>query len=288
MKRVVLAIAIAAAAVAAHGQEFDIFDLSDFVDPRLHGATFDAKGKMSDPGQTYAVLRTTTGAITNYAWRNRPSDGEIGFLHLAKSTYQGVNQRNLKLTVLGSDGSQKFPRFRATAQFARYEMTPPATGNLNRSGIEEPIAGRWLLSAMVESLREGRHSYDAEIGGSVDVLTPLTRGRSVVGTLVFVSRNTDDTGWTHRAGYIYRLLNRTYFDDRLTVGTTVAAGVERTDSWHWATIRVSTRSSVSVGWLGRLNLVWTPTYLPIEKSRRLHHEVGFFIDRTLKVWLLPR
>jgi hypothetical protein len=286
VKRIVWAAVLLFASVAAHAQELDVFDLSDFVDPRLHGAVFDEQGRIVDPGQTYAVLRTTTGAIANYTWRNLPSDGEIGFLHLAKSTYKGANQRTLKLTAIGSDGSLDLPRIRATAQFGRYHVTPPSP-RMVRSGIDEPMAGRWMLSAMVESLRGGGSSYDAEISGSLDVITPLPGKRSTTGSVVFVSRKNDEGGWTHRTAYVYRLVNRTYFDDRVTVGATVAAGAERTDSWHWATIRLSTRTSIEAGWLGRVNFVWTPTYLPIEQSRRLHHEVGFFIDRTLKVWL-PR
>jgi hypothetical protein len=285
MRRLLVALTLLAGSVVARAQEFDIFDLSDFVDPRLHGATFDEQGKIVEVGETYAILRTTTGAIANYAWRNHPSDGEIGFLHLAKSTFRGANQRNLKLTVLGSDGSQKLPRLRATAQIARYQITPPSSRTA-KAGIDEAVAGRWLLSAMVESLREGEASFDAEIGGSVDVIVPVTRTRNVTGSVVVVSRKTNDACWTHRVGYVYRLVNRTYFDDRVTIGTTLAAGGERTDTWHWATFRASSRASIDIGWLGRLNLVWTPTYLPIEKSRKLHHEVGFFIDRTLKVWPL--
>lgn len=274
-------------AASAAAQEFDIFDLNDFVDPRLRGAVYDESGLgLVENGVGYRVIRLATGGISNYAWRNRPMTDEVAFVHLVSSAYTGATQMNVKVSLLTSrqDDAQILPRYRVTGQLARYQMAPPSA-HLRKLGVTESIAGRWLLAATIEENRfnDPRHgphrSYNGEFGGELDLTLPLPRGRSVSGSFIATARNTQYEGWTGRLTYYYRLPE--WQHSRIRFGSALGAGIQRTDAWHLGALRMAMRTSVDVPRMGTLNLTWTPTYLPGASERSISHELAIFVDRTL-------
>ena len=179
---VVLLVTLLSAAVGA--QELDIFEVSDFVDPRLRGAKFNDEGTAAtEPGADYFIIRAVAGGAANYSWRTVPSDANVAFFHVSSSYYRGLNQLNLKLTRVQSASDSSLPHWRATAQLAHYVLA-----RNTRSAVSD-VAGRYLVTTSIEENRLCRgigravntercsRHFDTEIGLQVDsrFILPLTQ-----------------------------------------------------------------------------------------------------------------
>ena len=283
MSRIACAIAVTLLSLAASAQEFDIFDLNDFVEPGLHGARLTNGGELVERGKTFHILRAVTGGVANYAWRSAPTSSSVAFLHLADSVYRGAYQTNVKFTMLQGETQRFLPRYRMEAELGRYSMTPSKVGD-----IETFLPTRWLVSGALEENRNCpeirnthcRRRLNGELGGQVDMSVKL-RGTTVNGGAILVWRSASDDGQRlFRGSLFYQFLDTTV-SGRYRFRTAMGTGFERTDAFHWGVTRIGSTLSMDVPSIGTLNVSWTPTYRPATRGRRVFNEVAVFFDRTL-------
>jgi hypothetical protein len=323
MRRSLITFALLFTAASLSAQEFDVFDLNDFVDPRLHGAVYDHHGKLTDRGDVFRLVRIATGGISDYAWRSTPTHDNVGFLHVVASEYRGNLQANLKATFLEGQHDNALPRYRLMTQVAHYTLHQ-ASSEVKKGGVRR-IAGRALLSMAIEENRldvitgAPVRRFNTEIAAEVDVAMSLPGGRNASGSLVWTSRQTATPGeqicvanctnalplefldpsqppspkyvftpgQTHRiqrASYYYRLEEHT-LANRYRFGVSFGVGGEKTDRWRWGATRVGVRGAMDVGHLGTFNVTWTPTFVPRSVGRRTTQEVAIFLDQTVWAFL---
>lgn len=312
MKRALFVLFFLLAASPLIAQEFDVFDLNDFVDPRVHGALYDHHGKVTDRGDVFRLVRVATGGISDYAWRNTPTHDNVGFLHIVGSEYVGNLQANVKATFLEGQHDNALPRYRVMTQFARY-MLHEANSEVKKSGAER-IAGRAMVSFAIEENRLDEitgtpvRRFNTEIAAEFDLAMSLPRGRNASGSIIWTSRQSaipgnqqaqqacitdcgvnatpivsSDPGRmrrTQRLSYYYRLEEHT-IANRYRFGLNFGFGGEKSDRWRWGATRVGFLGAMEAGQAGTVNVTWTPTYVPRDIGRRMTQEVAIFIDRTL-------
>jgi hypothetical protein len=292
MRRLILALALLLAATAAAAQEFDIFDQNDFIDPRQRGASFDAGGfGVTDPGSDFSVLRAYTGHVSNYQWRNTPTNQEVNFVQLAHSFYRDRRQLNLKLTFLDAAGRSDLPAYRGTVQYGSYFAVQPAEGS-NDGQPARQVASRWLVSAAFEqnavrSRDASGRSLNYELAAEMDVLVPLRRANhNIIGSLIFVDRRAIDH--SQRLTYFYHVGEKRHAHG-LRVTMNLGAGGERTDHWRWGSARAVVNASIDAGRIATINFAYAPTYVPHDPAgRRVHHEITLYLDRTVMAHLTAR
>jgi len=289
LNRAALVIGLALAASAAAAQELDIFELSDFMDPRLRGAAFDKSGFAAiEHGSDFKIVRAVAGGVKNYDWRTRPSGRDVSFLHIVASHYSGLMQGNVKVTALGTPGDATLPRYRLTTQIARYMLSSVLDPN---SKAAERYAGRFLATTSAEQTRSCHQNVcashtDYEIGAQIDTSIPLRHGRSASGSLIAAFRNTAEEGRLFRATFVSRLADRSF--KRVRVGAAFDVSAERASSlWKMGAVRLGMSYAYDIAAGVALNVAWTPSFVLPEPRRRLHNEVAFFVDRKLYSKIIP-
>ncbi len=312
MRRALLALFTLLSAVPLAAQEFDVFDLNDFVDPRLHGAIYDRNGSLTDRGDVFRLVRIATGGISDYAWRSTPTHDNVGFLHVVASEYAGNFQANVKATFLDGQHDNALPRYRVMTQLAHY-MLHEANSEVKKSGIDR-IAGRAMVSLAIEDNRLGEitgtpvRRYNTEIAAELDLAMSLPGGRNASGSIIWTSRQSaipgqqqlgcttgcfappptnNDSGHmqrTERASYYYRL-DEHQIANRYRFGLNFGVGGEKTDRWRWGATRAGIHGAMDVGPAGTLNVTWTPTYVPGSIGKHTTQEVAIFFDKTVFVSL---
>jgi hypothetical protein len=297
--RTAVAVLIALAASIAHAQELDIFELSDFMDPRLRGAQFDREGTLAiSPGADFNIVRAVGGGVLNYDWRTRPTDTAVNFIHLVASHYSGLMQGNVKLTTMQAENGSSIPQYRISSQLARYMLTDDK--NLDTGEIEK-VAGRWLLTTALEqsrvcgSAKESRgqarvcHTHlDSEVGAQIDTEFPISRsGEKGTGSFIFAFRNTAEEGRIFRGTLVTRVTDKAF--ERTRVGIVFDASVERASSaWRFGAVRLGFSYAVDLAAGLAINFGWTPAFVTTEPGHRLHNEVAIFLDRTVFSKIIPR
>lgn len=284
MRGFAFVLAAALIALSAPAQEFDVFDINDFVDPNLHGTRFASDGRDVDhPGETFHVLRGTTGGVANYAWRSTPTNSSILFLHFADSMYRGAWQTNVKFTTLQGETQRFLPRYRMALELGRYAYLWTTVGD--KSG---QIPARWLLSGALEENRtcpeiantRCRRRFNAELGGRLETSVTI-KGVTSTATANLVWRNAGDDGkQLYRGTLFYQWIDYT-ISGRYRFRTAMGTGFERTDAFHWGVTRIGSTLSMDLRDIGTLNVAWTPTYRPSTEGRRVFNEVAVFFDKTL-------
>jgi hypothetical protein len=278
--------------VSALGQELEVFDVSDFIDPRDRGAVFDPTKPFGllESGQQFLLMRAYTGRVLNdYQWRNAASGAEANFLHLTTNLYRGDKQYNAKLTFFQGGDDAHLTSYRGTLQYAQYFVTANSARLQRERGNEKPeekedirIAGRYAftLSAEHNPYSEGPrflYEYGIESTGYVRY-----RNRSVVGSLVWTHRTVSAEKTIDRISYYYRLGDRTYRNGLFRWNANLGFGAERNDGWHFGATRVVMAGSVEIPVLrSALNVAYAPTYLPGRSGRKTYHEVVVFLDSTV-------
>ena len=284
-------------AAAAHGQEFDIFDANDFLDPREHGAVFrkDSPFGLSEAGEPFTVMRVFFGRIANdYQWRNVPTGAESNFAHLVTTFYRGDKQLTAKLTSFQGDDDAKLPQYRGTLQFGQYFVTADAIRKEStewweavdlgaEAGKDDDVrvVGRYLVTAGLEHnpYDDGRqflYEYGFESTGYV------RKGkRAVSGSFVWTHRIVSKDKSIDRLTYYYRVGDRTYLNGRFRWNAYLGVGGERNDGWHWGATRVVLTGAIEIPALRTgLNIAYAPTYVPGRGTRNTYHEVAVFLDTT--------
>jgi len=306
MRRVALhALFMAIVALPCVAQELDVFELTDFVDPRLRGVeTEDLKVKT--PGADYRFLRAVTGYIANYTTRTDPTGQDIGFLHVAANVYSGVNQYNLKVTALNPHNSQSTstrPLFRVTGQMARYSFSHLENSTTKKN---DEIADRYLVTVSAEERDVCRivappstdgnfpqpttsvcHRHlDSEVGIQADS-SIRPGGDTDFVAFTFGVRNTGEEGFVYRGTIGLRFIERDISRMRLSIA--MDHSLERGNgSLHFGATRLGIGYSIPMGKRLSLNAVYQPSYVPSEPGHSFNNEMAVFIDTTVLARLLPR
>jgi hypothetical protein len=289
-----------AVAAAVSAQEFDIFDRSDFLDPRLRGVALvpDAGGNKFSDEAPFLLSRLSFGRISDYYWRTAPTGADVTVTHLATSYYRGRHQLNLKLTNFASiSGSAAdvaaIPRRRATLQWAIYMAHPDPSPPKDTDASEKAppiILSRYVISASVEEqqrfdqaslpvegnargLPTGDRNY--EIGGEMDVRVP---GINVIGTLSYVHRHAlSET--TQRFAFVYRTGQHNF--RRLKVDTSIGYVAQKAHSWQWGNVRPAIHARIPLDKVSTaIHFAYAPT-ISVLGGVRVRHEFAAFLDRAL-------
>lgn len=301
-KRLLIFLFVATMAASAAAQELDVFEITDFMDPRLRGTVFDADGvHAKEQGADFRIIRFDAGGVHNYDWRTEPTDENVHFMHVVGSYYSGLRQVNVKFTTLQTSDRSTLPEFRLEGQVARYELATVLTAE----HLIQKIAGRWAFSTAIERTRlcidsgeVGNQTpsgiahrtcslhYGGEATAQLDDEFPLPNGRTNAGSLILTVRSTAAEGHVLRATYVSRLADKAY--DRLRVGVAFDFSGERARAaTHWGAVRLGLSGAVDLFAGVALNAVWTPTYNITERGRRVHNEVALFVDRKLYAKVFP-
>ncbi|HKO57611.1 MAG TPA: hypothetical protein VJ276_17185 [Thermoanaerobaculia bacterium] len=284
IRRLLFALLLALLAGGAAAQEFDVFELSDFVDPRLRGGLFDGSGiRMVERGNTYDIARVFAGGVSKYEWLGTPSEKPVGFVRVTNSLYSGPAQVNVNFTALGARGDARIPRYRGNVQLALYRAQ---NVRLRKDAEDDQIVSRYLVTLAVEQYAardpdnaptalDGSRQY--EFGSEMDVRLPLRRF-DILGTVVYLNRRAEDGHRLQRLTYLYRLNELTFH--KLRINAILGFGSERTDRWHWADFRPALRVSMPIEWLdGSVHVAYAPT-ISTSGGVRTVHETAIFIDHT--------
>jgi len=283
MKRLCMLALVCLAAVAAGGQEFDIFELSDFMDPRIRGVRYAENGlETKIAGDTFVVSRISVGAISDYYWRTTPTGANVAVLHNATSFYWGANQLNLKVTKLATRHENVLmPELRGAVQFARYTAreSPITEG---KEGAPDIIVSRYLVGLSVEETPDaledlkGQRALNYEVAAEVDVRLPWT---DILGTFSYIKRYAGVGESTQRFAYVVHSGQHSYSD--FTVDFSLALGAEKTGNWRWGDVRPAAHARLPIDKVGTVvHLAYAPT-VSFEGGFAVRHEVAVFVDRTL-------
>lgn len=297
---------LATLCIPCAAQELDIFELNDFVDPRLRGVEMEDL-KVTSPGTNYQFFRAIFGGIANYTTRTKPTHADVGFVHLAGSLYSGMNQFNVRVTTLQEQGTGSRPLVRITGQFARYSFS--SLEDSRDHNKKEIIADRYLLTSSVEErdICEStpvnvkpsqtprqptehvtfgggagttcKRHIDSELAVQADsALGPI--GSSDLMMYSLGLRNTFEDGFVYRGTIGMRLLQlgstqngfRVAWDHSLENGR---------GSFHIGATRLAFGYSHRIMKGVTLHGVWQPSYVPRQPGRRVNHEFGVFLDTKL-------
>jgi hypothetical protein len=295
---------VTCAALPCVAQELDIFELTDFVDPRLRGAEVEDL-KVTEPGANYRFVRAIAGGVANYTTRTTPTRGDVSFLHLAGSFYSGMNQLNLRLTAT-QNGDFNRPLMRVTTQYARYSFSEFKDENAKKT---EVITDRYLFSGVAEerevcgtiqrpptntlpirsarpqrdstnvSYRECKRHIDTELAVQSDSSIFPGADTDFVGFL-FGVRDTVEEGVVYRGTLAMRFLQRDFKRSRFSFSLDHSLENGR-GSFHFGATRASLGYSLSLMKRTWLHAVWQPSYVPREPGRRVNNEFGVFVDTTV-------
>ena len=272
------------AAIPALGQEFEIFDENDFVDPRERGAAFTAGGTgQTHPGVSVVISRALLGHVRHYQWRNsRKADAE--FAHFNTSFYWASSQLNLKLTTFRDRGeSARLPSYRGTFQYGWYFVTGSSPEEAKQESDDAPVddraSGRVLVTLTMEenAFRDDRHRdrflYESGIETTAKV-------KGVRGTATWMRRRIDESKSVDRFTYFYRW--NLSSSSPITLNAAAGTGVERNDGWHWAA-RAVVSGVVKIPKVQNitLNFSYAPTYLPGNRTRSFYNEFAVYLDVPL-------
>jgi hypothetical protein len=302
--RVLALVCFIAASAAVSAQEFDIFDRSDFLDPRLRGVTFipDANGIRFADESPFLLSRISVGGVSDYYLRTAPSGADVTVEHLATSYYRGRHQFNLKLTNYGTEGGSPqerafIPRRRATFQWAMYMATPDPAPPKTETTPEEPpiLLSRYVFSASTEDPRflasnnggpAGERSRSSnrnyEFATEMDIRIP---GINVLGTLSYAYRHAV-SGTSQRFAYVYRTGQKNFH--RFKVDTSIGYVAQKARNWQWGNVRPAIHARLSLDRASTaIHFAYAPT-ISVIGGVRVRHEFALFLDRTVIAHVFKR
>jgi len=282
MRAALLALVILTAAVAA-AQEIDIFDPTDFVDPRARGTVFQKDGLgVEENGMNFALVRVYGGRVFDYQWRNTSTEANPYFVNLTSSFYRGDRQFNLKLTKFSADSATSIPTLRTTFQAGQYFLA-------------SNIASRVLATVAVErnpyssgEIHRERYQYEFGLQTDVEIRFPKPIGSldHIDGSFIWMRRRISEHTYVDRLSYLYRFRERQRSNGRLQLNASLGFGAERANGWQCCLARgVFTATYIVPRIHVGVNAAFAPTFSPAGGGRRSHHEVAIYLDRTVLSWL---
>lgn len=272
------------AASTAYGQEFDIFELTDFVDPRVRGAKYHENGIATErPGDRFLMSRLSAGAVYDYYWRTTPTGANVAIFHNVTSYYWGANQLNLKLTRMQTTKDDVLmPEMRGAIQFARYTARSNPLATESGDGESSIILSRYLVGLSIEETpdaienRDGHRAANYEVAAEVDVRLPLT---GVLGTFSYIKRFAGEGESTQRLAYVVHTALPPYRGVHFDMS--LAVGAQKTGNWQWGNVRPAGHLRVPLDKVGTvIHIAYAPT-MTFEGGFALRHEAAIFLDRTI-------
>lgn len=302
MRRIAVAVFLVLLARPLLAQEFTIFDLNDFIDPRELGATLAEDGAFRCPCLQFLITRAIVGVDHDFLNVMQPTQLDVGFVHLATSYYRGPWQFNLKTTLLrelrrpeaAAVSRFSMPREALALQIGKYRTSKYEAPSSDEEDTprEEFLVERYQLSWRISRYLEPSDDspatesrtdtvYRHEFGAEMDLRT-----KGVVGSITYtmIADEADTVSFSERPGrlaYVYR------FDAYEAVGLkfepTFSLGVVTKG------IRISSRFTIQPGLtialpLGstgaNFNLRIAPTF---QRFGGWHesYEVAAFVDRHI-------
>jgi hypothetical protein len=292
--------------VALHAQELDIYDLNDFVDPRILGAVPAPHGQLKCPCDPFLISQLMAGGVANYIDVLRVTDSGASFVHLATSYYRGPWQGNWKVTQLNREGfgsdhpalrsntSAATPQNKNTLQLARYFAIGPhgspsiirmeATWTLVQYRQAAPVNGEFTFA----SRHENEFGFEGDIPWHLGHF-PLITSLVYVGRSGLRSASHPDSEFAEKRVTLLQRAPRVSlgywsFDTAVAVGS-VNAG-------HWSDLMVQPSLHITSPTIPRLNMRVNFRYAPQvgrlrppirgEKPRsETANQFAIFIDRAL-------
>lgn len=289
--RAPLAILALLCAFPAAAQELDIFDPTDFIDPRERGTVFrEGRFGVEEAGKPFSLVRVYGGRVGDYQWRTTATDADVGFVHVASSFYRGARQLNVKLTSFRADEEARIPAYRGTVQLGRYFVTGPV--GLPDMPDDARISGRVLVTWSVEenpyrndagTIRRDRLNHDFGLQADVRLPMPKLAGADHLdGSFIWMRRRIDEATFVDRVSYLYRFRQRLRSNGRLRLNAALGGGAERAASWHCCVARAVVTASFTIPRVDTgINVAFAPTFSPASDGRRTHYEVAVYLDRTV-------
>jgi hypothetical protein len=285
-------------ATAARGQELDVFDINDFVDPRELGATI-VDGRFQCPCRDFLVSRLMTGAAYEYVDLTRTTNQDAFFAHLATSYYTGPWQFNLKtseLRKISDEPRQRFsvggllPHSKTSLQLARYW----AIGRqAERAVIRTQLNFGFIqyrfprIDRRTGKLGSYQSRVDRELGLEIDTSLPVF-GHQLNGSINYVGLIPSGAPFSEikhlqRVTYVYRF-PRWHFH-RWSLDPTLAAGAVVKDN-HWRqltaipSLHLMTPPIPHAG--VRIHLRYEPNYQRVGPFELQLHGPSTYLWRTTK------
>jgi hypothetical protein len=218
-------------------QELDVWDISDFVDPRVLASETE-DGRLACPCDGFLIVRVMGGAASNYIDVVRPTNRDIYYAHLAASYYRGRWQANWKRTQVepassGGDelgpGTFVIPISKNTLQIGYYH----GDGRhwLNRTELTWSAVEHEMARVPPPGGRAA-HRYEHELGLEHDFSFRVGR-LPIRGSLTYVGRfgpKIETAANNQRASYIHRFPRIPF--GRFSLDLTAAGGILHT-SGRW-------------------------------------------------------
>jgi hypothetical protein len=281
---------------ATPAQPVAVFELDDYLDPRLLGARVTEEDKI-EPGNRFLVTELITGAISDFEHQGLYSEGRTEFAHLAAKLYSGRRQFNVLATVFDPRFSPRFGRERNEAPGAipsaeRARVIPDERIRLqygwysfNPGTSEDGFIDRFLLSAGAARTAAGDRIYD--LGLVVDL--PMSfDDKNLLGSLGYDWRIVDGGFNQHRILYFYRWGNDAVFDrfggpfSPISLPVRLSFGGERSENhWRMAPLRLELGVEVPIEILRTtLHLTYAPSFRLGSQGfqQELNHELAAFLE----------
>jgi len=268
-----LAVLLSISSTDAIAQELEVFELSDFVDPRL--LVVETESGTTDQA-SFFTTRISAGLVDHYQRRNEIADSGAHFARLATGLYFRRNQIGVKLTGLDPWSSEYKDVGDVRLQFGRYFMSEDPLGN--------EIPSRALLS-LRSSDSTGSGERDYEVSLALDLELPV-KDRKVIGGYVYsyVPEHGD-----HYLSYVYRATASkwTVVDRELRVDVGLGFGGEQISGdtrWGHSRLELSLVRTLPRFLEGSsIHLVFAPYYHPHPPPGResFGQEIGFFVDSAI-------
>lgn len=266
-------------------QPVAVFELDDYLDPRLLGTEFREDGGI-EPGYRFVVGELLAGTISDFEHQGFYSTGETEFAHVTARLYQGRSQFNLLATVFdprtspvfgrgseeapgtipGGERARVIPDYRLRLQYGRYRF--------NQGTAERSFIDRLLFSVGYARTDAGDRIYDLGVVFDIPIDTLL-------GSFGYDWRIVDGGFDQHRLLYFYRWSNKELIGP-VSLPVRLSFGGERSEThWRWAPIRLEVGAKVPVERLRTtLHLTYAPSFRLVSRGfeQGWNHELAAFLD----------
>jgi len=297
--------------VPALAQEMTIFDVNDFVDPRVLGTAAASNGNFKCPCVQFLIARAIGGWDHDFLNVTMPTNVDVGFAHLATSFYRGSWQVNAKATVLRdvhrSDVFSRgtVPQQTFTLQLGHYrevsldedektvrrlQFTWRINRHLESQRVTDPIGESPVISPAPQPPPSESDAPEDLLGHEFGIEYD-THVRTLVGSIAYTLLAPEDrrrSGFSDRpsrVAMVYRL--DAYQLWRFRIEPTLAAvmlGHGAKIESH-LTIQPSVRVALPLAFKTSLNARVAPTFQRFGGWQR-YYEVALFVDRPIfaKTW----
>jgi hypothetical protein len=271
----------------ATAQPVAVFELDDYLDPRLLGTEFQENGGI-EPGHRFVVGEMLAGVISDFEHQGFYSAGQTEFTHVTARLYQGRSQFNLLATVFnprtspvfgqgseespgtipGGERARVIPDYQLRLQYGLYQLTPGTADNR--------FIDRLLFSVGYARTNAGDQIYN--LGMVFDIDIPI---KALLGSVGYDWRIVDGGFDQHRLLYFYRWSNEDVIG-RVSLPVRLSFGGERSEAhWRLAPVRLEMGVKVPVERLRTtIHLTYAPSFRPASRGfeQGWNHEFAAFLD----------